>query len=970
VNLGRPLLAAFPTKAAFLPALANAWLAAPGDPGAGMIILPNRRAARALAAAFLPANHGKALLLPRIIAPGAIDEAALALSGALSLPPAVPVLDRQSALAKLILAMNGRHGAPRKLAGAWRLAADLATLLDEADAAEIDLAETLPHVVAAELAEHWQTTIEFLKIVTHAWPARLAELGMLNPVARQSALIDGQADAWRKNPPAEKIWLVASAANPALTRLASVVSCLPRGAVILPGHDWNLDARAWENIDDSHPASGIGRLLTGLGARREEVRLWPAHENVSAGRSKLFSQALLPAAALESWQSRSAFDLAGLHRLAAADEQQEATAIAMALREALEAPGATAALITPDRGLATRVAASLKRFGIIADDSAGEPLAGTPPATLLRLLSRAAAAEFAPLPLLALLKHPLTAAGERPEICRAHARALDILLRGPRPPPGFTGIKYQLQAHGAPGLRDFIDQLERRLIPIAALAVAAGPADALVALITAAEALAATPDAPGAARLWSGEAGAALSALLAEALPVLEEQADIAPADLPELLDALLEGHVVRRPRSRDGHPRIAIWGVQEAMLQTVDTAILGGLVEGVWPGLAEPGPWLSRPMRKAAGLPAPEQEIGAAAHEFFALASRCPNVILSTPIRRDRAPAVPARWLTRLDALLAVTGQILPSHPAAAWAQQLDTPVARIQRPKPAPMPAAHLRPTTLTISDIATLMADPYAIYAKHILRIRKLDGLDEESDPSLFGNVVHKGLQNFFTLDQNFDAPDAAENLTLALQIAMRAQRPRAALENWWAARLERIAGWIIEAERERRRSNPPVAMELEISGQLPIPGGFTLKGRADRIEKRRDGSVFIMDYKTGTPPSEKAVESGAAPQLPLEAVMVEAGVFGAALQGPVTELGFWKLSGRNNNGEDRRIFPKDPAKLREIIATAGNQLPALFSTFSRAATPYLAAPHPGRSTYDDPYHGVSRRGEWGGEGSDDG
>ena len=333
--------------------------------------------------------------------------------------------------------------------------------------------------------------------------------------------------------------------------------------------------------------------------------------------------------------------------------------------------------------------------------------------------------------------------------------------------------------------------------------------------------------------------------------------------------------------------------------------------------------------------------------------------------------PPCPPRWLTRLDALLAATGQSLDPHPAAAWAAQLDTPRASgIQLPKPAPRPASHLRPTTLSISDIATLIADPYAIYARHILRITQLDRLDEESDPSRFGNIVHKGLQNFFAVGSNFDASDAAAELTLALQIAMRGERPRAALENWWAARLERIAGWIIDAERERRINNPPVAMALEIEGILPVAGGFTLKGRADRIEKRADGSVFIMDYKTGAPPDEKKVESGAAPQLPLEAVMAQAGAFGAALQGPVTELGFWKLSGRNTNGEDRPLFAKDPARLRQVIDTAAEKLPALFQKFARETTPYLARPHPSRSTYDDPYHGVSRRGEWGGEGSDDG
>jgi ATP-dependent helicase/nuclease subunit B len=680
----------------------------------------------------------------------------------------------------------------------------------------------------------------------------------------------------------------------------------------------------------------------------------------------------LPAACLQSWQSQPAFDLAGLHRLAAGDEQSEATAIAMILRDALETPCATAALITPDRGLAMRVAAALRRFGILADDSAGENLNATPPAVFLRLLSRAAISEFAPLPLLALLKHPLTAAGEAPEVCRAHARALEILLRGPRPSPGFDGIKFRLAERGTQVVRDFLDRLEMRLEAVTGLPLAIAPSEVLRLLIEAGEALAATgessgAEASGAARLWSGEAGAALSDLLAEAMAALADQPAIAPQDLPDLLDALLEGHVVRRPRARDGHPRIAIWGVQEAALQSVDMAVLGGLVEGVWPALPEPGPWLSRPMRKTAGLPAPEEQIGAAAHQFFSLGCSCRNVVLSAPLRRDRSPAVPARWLTRLEALLAATGQVLPVHDAARWAEALDRPPARLLRAKPAPRPAAALRPKVFSLTDIATLMADPYAIYAKHVLKLRELDPLDEESDQSLFGNIVHAGLAEFFSVGRNFFAADAAAELALSLHIAMRLHRPRAALESWWAARLTRIAEWIVEAERERRLVQPPVAMAVEKSGELLLQGGFTLKGRADRIEKRADGSVFVMDYKTGTPPKAKDVESGAAPQLPLEAVMAQEGAFGAELQGAVTELNFWKLSGRSAKGEDRPIFLSDPARLRDIIATAAERLPPLLQKFDRETTPYLAKPHPGRGTYGDKYHGVSRRGEWGGEGS---
>ncbi len=961
-------LAAFPPEAAFLPALAGAWLAEGGDPAAGIIILPTRRSARALAGAFLQANHGRAMLLPRIIAAGALDEAGLSLAGGLTIPPAVPVMTRQAMLAKLILALNGRNGAPRRLHAAWALARDLGALLDEADEAEIDLRDALPNVVEAELARHWQTTLEFLHIITHAWPAILSELGMMNPAKRQAALLDSQNTTWSTKPPGTRVWLVTHHATPALTRLAGTVATMPQGALILAGYDPALDDTAWNALEEGHAQFGIAQLLAALGARREEVVLWPTvKSNVPSGRAALLTKSLLPAAALQNWQGNAALNTDGLYRLEAADEQEEATAIAMVLRDALETQGRSAALITPDRALAARVTAALRRFGVTADDSAGQPLAETPPAIFLRLIAEAAKTQFAPLPLLALLKHPLTAAGEAPALCRDHARQLELAaLRGPRPSPGFAGIMFRLQSHGTRADRDFLTRLELRLTA-ASFPVMINPAAALRGLIETGEKLAETDSEHGAARIWSGESGTALSELLLESMEALAGLPDIFSEDIPGLLNAILEGHVVRKPRTRDGHPRIAIWGVQEASLQTVDVAVLAGLVEGVWPAASDPGPWLSRPMRKAAGLPATEQIIGLAAHDFFSLCCRCPTVVLAAPSRRDRAPAVPARWLTRLDALLLGTGKTLPPHPAASWAQQLDIPESRTIRQKPTPRPPTNTRPHELSISDIATLMADPYAIYARKILKIRQRDALDEESDPSLFGEIVHTGLAAFFSIERDFASPTALAELTLALQAAMRAERPRAGLQAWWEARLERIAAWIIEAERERRGHTPPVAMALETSGILPVPGGFQLKGRADRIEKRADGSVFIMDYKTGSPPSAKQVDSGAAPQLPLEAVMAEAGAFGADFAGMVTELAFWKLAGRFVKGEDKALFASKPGELRRVIDDAAEKLPTLFAKFADAATPYLAAPHPDRSTYQDTYKGISRRGEW---GSDDG
>jgi ATP-dependent helicase/nuclease subunit B len=958
----RPRIGAFPPEAAFLPALARLWLAEGGGHD-GLIILPSRRAAQALAGAFLEANDGKALLLPRIVALGNIDEAGLLLSAGFSLPPAMAPARRQALLTRLILKMPQESGAPRTLSGAWRLAAEFATLLDEADHAGVDLAASLPGLVPEDFAAHWQRTLEFLTIVTHAWPEILEAEGVMNPARRLAVLIEAQARAWAENPPPGPVWMVAAEGTPAIARMAEMVSRLPRGRLILPGFDPHMNEAAWAGVEDSHAQGGIARLLSDIGARIEEVEALPVPlAKMPEGRSALLSRALLPAAALAEWQNPAALTLDGLSRLETGDEAQNALAIAMILRQALQIPGQSAALITPDRALAARVAAALKRFGITADDSAGEPLAATPPAVFLRLLARAAREDYAPLPLLALLKHPLAIGNMVPQAFRDMARRLEThALRGPRPPPGLEGLRFRLKEERQ-AERDFLTRLETMLAPLA-LPVAVSPVAALTALIEAGEALAATPEEAGPARLWSGEAGNALSALLAESLTALEGMPDMAPADLPELLDALMAGQVVRRPRAKDGHPRIAIWGIQEAALQSVDVAVLGGLVEGVWPSPEEPGPWLSRPMRKQAGLPSTEQKIGQAAHGFFSLASACPNVILATPKRRERAPVVPARWLTRLAAMLAGQKLELPAHEAGLWAGQLDLPARRIQRPRPRPTPPAENRPRIYSISDIATLITDPYAIYARKILKLSPLDPLDEESDASQFGDVVHAGLAKFFA-DGNVNAPDASLRLRNALEVAMRESRPREALAQWWAARLERIAEWLVEAERARQEVyGAPVAQALERKGEWALPGGFVLKGRADRIERDADGKLRIIDYKTGKVPEEKKVKAGTAPQLPLEAVMAELGMFGEEFAAEVKELIYVALSGRAAAGSEKVILEK-PEELRAVIGRAA-ALPALLEKFADPAMPFLASPHPGRESRYDDYAGISRRAEWGGE-----
>jgi ATP-dependent helicase/nuclease subunit B len=355
-------------------------------------------------------------------------------------------------------------------------------------------------------------------------------------------------------------------------------------------------------------------LLHGLGATRDDVQPWAA---ASSDRAATLSRALLPAPALAEWRKPTQPAIEGLSLLSTADQQEEATAIALVLRDALETRGATAALVTPDRDLAGRVATELLRYDVVADDSAGEPLSETPPAVFLRLLAQAVTEELAPVPLLALLKHPLCAAGLPPPACRAAARALELAcLRGPRLRHGITGLRRALdRVHPGSGARDLLRRVETCLEPVLRIdsAIEIDPSVAFAALIEAAERLAASDELPGPSRLWAGEEGEALATRLAEvqaALPLLPDQRT---GVLPGLLEAVLMGAVVRSRRALRGrggteHPRVFVWGLLEARLQSADVMVLGGLAEGVWPPATDPGAWLSRPMRSKVGLPSPEE--------------------------------------------------------------------------------------------------------------------------------------------------------------------------------------------------------------------------------------------------------------------------------------------------------------------------------------------------------------------------
>lgn len=1009
-----PRLFTIPPSASFVAVLADALLdgvlvegfAPRGDPmrlASATVFLPTRRAGRLLAEALRARMGAGVTLLPRIVPVGDVDEDALAFAEAFTDPPrAVPTATRRLALASLVRAwrraLAGHDGRVAVAAGPgaeFALADELARLIDEMAAQEVPW-ERLDALVPGEHDRYWDMALDFLKIARDFWPAFLEAEGRVDASVRRDRLIAAEAERLAGLADGGPVIAAGSTGSmPATARLLATVAHLPRGCVVLPGLDLHLDARSWEALTDeeagapSHPQYGLALLLKRhMRVGREAVReLAPPGPH---GRERLLSEALRPVASTEAWASLSerldaaAIDaaLAGASVIEAEDAREEALALALALREVLEVPGRTGALITPDRDLARRVAAELLRFEVAIDDSAGEPLSESGPGRFARLVADACRDGLAPLPLSALLRHPLARFGLERAALDAGADALEMMvLRGPRPAAGAQGL-LDAVAGFAPG--DFHPRdpragigEERRAL---AGALARQIADALAPLLalgagehpfaTLLEAHRATI-----AAAWSGPDAAspndeAALAELARAFETLAEGAAHAPAmtlaDYAAALVLLLASQPVRPPLLPGA--RLRILGPLEARLVAVDRVVLAGLVEGTWPNAVRADPWLSRPMRAALGLEAPERRIGLSAHDF-AQGCGAPELVLSYPRKLGGAPTVPSRFLQRLAA---VSGEARWRAAVArgdrfrrlAGFIEEEPPAARIARPEPAP--PLELRPRQLSVTEIETWLRDPYTIYARHVLRLAPLDGLDEAPGAGERGSAIHDALGTFA---QAFPEalPEEAEAALLAFGRRAFASLERFPAEHalWWA-RFERLVPRLVGWERARRARTRRVFAEQY--GRLKLAGGrFTLTGRADRIEQLAEGGLAILDFKTGTVPTAKQTAVHYSPQLPLEAAMAAAGCFPDVPGEDAAALVYVRLG----TSEVKEVSATDrDTTAAGLAADTLARLQTLIAAFENPARGYASLARPMFGGRFGDYGHLARAKEWstGGEGEE--
>ncbi len=960
----RPQVFTIPVHRNFADALVNGLMAQFGRDrmmlARGTVLLPNNRAMRAITDAFVRrAEPG--LLLPRLVAVGdvggdaqsSIMGLALDPAGRDAVPAAVDPLVRRFIMARMVQQVRSETGTRIDSAEALRLATELAATLDTLLAEDIPVHALQDLKVGDDLSIHWQKSLELIAMLLDRWPEEKMRLGRTDLVERRNILLRRQAQTWIDAPPSGFVVAAGiTTSAKAVAELLRTVARMPNGIVVMPGVDLASPVDEWDAIADdaveSHPQHHLRILLDRMDVARSDVVRWRWGDGKArqAVRARAVSNAFAPAFATKKWNSLPAPQrkLPGVRFAEFATSADEAQGIAIALREALETPARTAALITPDRALAERVVAHLKRWGVDADDSGGRPLSVTPSGTLILAVAGVAVERFSPVALLSLLKHPLVMAGEGRLDWLKGVRSLDLALRGPRPAPGLSGLAAYLKGGDdrARGVRAAAGTWWGDVAPLfkSLEGAFADPHPKFSDLL---EALRTTIEAISGEAVWRGAAGRAASELFTNlAISGGEAPLDFDAAAFVSMLEQLLGEIAVRPPQG--GHPRISIWGLIEARLQSADFLICGGLNEGVWPASPTPDPWLAPKVRMELGLGSLDRRVGLAAHDLAtALGGR--EVLLTRAKRDARSPTIASRFVLRLEAML---GGIEADDRIVALAQVIDAHDGPSQlASRPAPSPPSAIRPKVISVTDVDRLKADPFAFYAKSMLSVSALENVDAEPTAAWRGTLVHDIFDKWFKQDK-LD-PDKLVNRVAAL---FDDEGMHPVTRAMWQPRLMEAMDWIAEQIAADKASGRKV-IESEIRGSIEI-AGVKLKGVADRVDQI-DEALAIVDYKTGAPPSPKAIKAGFSMQLGLLGLIAERGGFPGAAGTP-TDFEYWSLT------KDKGKFGKRaPVKIDDFISVAAANFSDAAAQWLTGDEPFTAKLHPEYAPYAD-YDHLMRLAEW--------
>ena len=852
----------------------------------------------------------------------------------------------------------------------YALTKSLSELIDEMQGEAVPV-ENILDLDISDQSGHWKRTQLFLNIVKKYLENRKNDP---DEEAWLRQIINALTDYWLEESPKNPVLIAGSSGSRASTRkLIKAIINLPNGAVVLPGFDFTLPKKLWGKkervgVPEDHPQFRNLKTFFELGLPKSNLQKWHLKEKSNIQLQNLISLSLRPAPVTDCWLDEgpklgNVSKITESITLVEADSiRDESLAIAFRMILAIK-ENKSLILVSPNRKLTRMVSAYLSNRNIIPDDSAGVPLQLTPSGRFLRLVVSLFAGPVTITKIFALLKHPLTHSGGnfRTEHLE-FVRSLELFFR-----------TTNVNIFSAKNISAWLEQSEAQyaskwaswicnLLEQCRLQDSYIFEDVFNKHIELAKIVASGPDqneSNTSGDLWKQNNGRHCLKIIERIREASPTAKSISASKYADIFNSILADEHV--PEINPTHPNIMIWGTLEARAHNAQVLILAGMNEGSWPVPAAIDPWLNRKMRKESGLLSPERRIGLSAHDYQQ--SVCsPTVFITRSTKDNEAETIPSRWLNRLLNLL--SGLSENNGPEAIenmrsrgtkwldWANETKNTTPRKSAKRPSPKPPKDTRPKKLSVTEIKTLIRDPYAIYAKHILKLTPLLSLHRSDDPLLRGVVIHQIFEQFVkNWHQDASFADQKNHLLDLTKKQLKEKVASPATRLFWFSRVEKIADWFVSEEAKRRNFCKPVALEKK--GQIIIPSlNFKLTAQIDRVDVNEDGKAIIYDYKTGAVPS-KSVQLHFDKQLFLLALIIEGGGFLDLAPMRVLEASFLDLSNK------KAVFaPFD----QESLDAHRRKFQLLIARYLNPDQGYTARRAMFRIEDNSDYDGISRFGEW--------
>lgn len=874
-----------------------------------IVILPTRRAVKELKQTLLGSKEASATLFPRICAINDLDT--------FFPQKGKPVLSETQQLGLCLQVLKAFPKIPEKFL--LETAGHLMTLLEEGITYEVDF-KKLETLVPESFAEHWQATSSFLKSFLEKWNEQIEASGFQEPASYRVQALKAIEKIWAETPPDFPI--IAAGLDgfiPTIQALLKRITNLPQGKVVLTLLPKNCE----ESVPPTHPNYLGHSFLQGV----------PILGRLGAltGRDHLLCE-LMSDTPFEE-RDLSAVSLEGVKLLECKTTSEEAKCIATLARYFLEEKQDTIAIVTPDEDLSIRIQEELKRWHITVDLASGRPLSKTKTG---RLLLESLELGFLPqsmFSVLSFLKHPLVCFGtDSPLSFKKLVRRFEreVARTSVNPTQNLKDNLKNLQEDFNTAVKGFLALKSGKKYPLVQF---------LETHLVLLEKFCA--DKNKRCRLWEKEEGEALSNLFKTLFDHHSSFADVSYSTYVALWHFLLTREILRNPHS---HPRLKLLSPLQAAYIPFNRALVCGLNEGVWPELPSQNPWLNRAMLLELGFYDPQILIGRAA-ALFCHALKSPDVILSYSKRRQD-PVPPSRWIVRLKALaysLAQEKALGLSLPVKTWCETLEKPKeSRVLSP-PLPRPCPTLRPKRLSVTDLVRLWENPYSIYAKHVLGLYPLPEVQEPFAQNSFGIWVHQILENSVAVSSlNEKTLQDLGRRFLPTTLSLEKQ-------HLWEMQFQRFSRWILDYLQEQGRKARGTWVEHSLSYCFKVGStSYEIVGKADRIDYLGGRDYELIDYKTGICPTKKEIQDGAAPQLPLLALLFEKSNLGTHIQ----KFTYVSLN-------EKKIVSLERGHLVEEIE---EKTYALLKDYNQLETPYPVNPIASLDNSYNIYARLERTKEW--------